>query len=228
MIPPRRMFLLCVLVVLMGPLAGCQPLIGWFVNAFAPPRKVKPLYVLPSGKKILVFVDDIRNPVSYTPVKGQLTDTLNRLLLEHEVAAEIVPYEDFLGLMAAMPEFNELGIVNVGDRLHADLVLYIHLDEFSLKDNEATPLWTGRMRSKVRLIDVQKGLLKREARLWPEDRPDGYPVKPIELPPTTHPSPRYGEDLAKILADKMAERIARFFYEHKVPAHKFIEQEQEI
>ncbi|MHC4294948.1 MAG: hypothetical protein ACYSTL_05125 [Planctomycetota bacterium] len=219
--------LLWILLTLTLSLAGCQPVIGWLVNVFAPPKKVAPVYAPPPDKKVLVFVDDLTNPVSYAPIKGLLTKRLNDRLIEHRVAADVVPHGELLTLMAATPEFNQLGIVQVGSQLGADLVLYIHIDEFSLKDNEATPLWTGKLRTKVRLIDVQKGLLKQQPRLFPEDRPEGYPVKDVETPAETHPSPRYGEDLAKTLADKMADRIAKLFYEHEITAQEAREEQEQ-
>ena len=202
--------------------AGCGPMIGWFVNAFAPPQKVRALYEPPADKKLLVFVDDMLNPVSYEPVKGELTKRLNRQLTEHKVVAQTVTYEEILDLMAATPNFNELTVTEIGQKLKADVVVYVYIDEFTLKESEASPLWRGRMRATVRVVDVELG------RLWPEDRPTGHSVKPVETPGASHPSPTYGTDLSKILAEKMAERIAKLFYTHRVGARQAAEQGDRI
>jgi hypothetical protein len=213
--------LLCVSFPLAAALMGCGPLIGWMANTFAPPQKVPALYRPPPGKKFLVFVDDILNPVGYEPIKAELTQHLNRQLEEKNVAADIVAYEDMLTLKAAIPEFNRLSVSEVGGKLGADIVLYVKVDRFSLKDNEATPLWQGRLHTTVRLVGVEVG------RLWPEDRPEGYPVEPLEPPAETHPSPNHGEVLSKALAETMAGRIAKLFYDHEISAAEAREMDKD-
>jgi len=191
-------------------MAGCGPFIGWTANVFARPQKVEAVYEPPKGKTFLVFVDDMLNPVTYEPIKGELAEMLSRQLIDNKIAAKTIPYSKLLTLAAATPEFNRLSVSEVGEKLGADIVLYVMVDRFSLKDNEATPLWKGRLSTTVRLVAV--GI----DRLWPTDRPEGYPVEPVEMPPETHPSPTYGEVLSKKLAEKMADRIAKLFYKHEI------------
>jgi len=206
----RILFLIC--LPLACWLGGCGPFIAWVANAFAPPQKVPALYRPPSGKKFLVFVDDILNPVGYEPIKSELTRGLNRQLKDSRIAADAVSYEDVLTLKSSTPEFNRLSVSEIGQKLGADIVLYVKIDRFSLKDNEATPLWQGRLHTTVRLVAVGVG------RLWPDDRPEGYPVEPLEPPAETHPSPNYGEVLSKALAQQMAERITNLFCDHEISA----------
>ena len=219
----NRVLLLSVVIPLVGGviLGGCGPVIGWTVNVFRPPKKVEALYRPPEGKKILVFVDDLWGPVGYEQIKGKLTERLNEQLMEHGVAQRTVPYRLILRLKAATPEFDGLAVSQVGQRLGADLVLYVHIDRFSLKDNEVSPLWHGRMEVTVRMVDVETG------RLWPKDRQAGYAVKPIENPTESHPSSTYEIDLAESLAKQTADRIARLLYDHKISAEEAAKQEQE-
>lgn len=201
------------IIFLSGALGGCSPGLGWLGSVFAPPEKIKAVYHPPKGKKVLVFVDDIKRPVSYSPIKGELTRLLNRRLTEANVAAETVPYEKMLDLVAATPDFNHLPVATVGRRLGAELVVYVHIDKFSLKEEEIGTLWQGRFEASVRVVDVRKGVL------WPKDRPmDGFDVPPIKTPATIEVSPTYGRKLSQELAEKMAERIAFLFYDHEVPA----------
>jgi len=199
---------------------GCTPVIGWFANAFAPPQKVKALYKPPPGKTVLVFVDDMLSPVSYERVKAELTGRLNRQLAEHGIAGKTIGYDELLVLISATPNFNELAISEVGRKLGADVVLYVQITGFSLKDEEGMPLWRGRLATAVRFVGVEAG------RLWPEDRQGGYPVEPVEIPPSSHPSPTYGEALSKMLAEKMADSIAKLFYDHEISAQEAARRQQ--
>jgi len=200
-------------------LAGCGPFIGWAVNAFAPPQKVEPVYRPPAGKRVLVFVDDLLRPVAYEPIKAELTEQLNRQLTEHDVAKTAVPYEDLLTLQAAMPEFNQLAVSEVARHLDAELVVYLDVDEFALKDDEANPLWQGRLTVSVRVVDPAAG------RLWPDDRAGGYPVPTVEIPAHPHNSPNHGAELSRTLAAQMADRVAKLFYKHEISAREAAERE---
>jgi len=188
-------------------LCGCA-FISWSVAQFSPPQEVKAIYKPPAGKTILVFVDDILHPVGYEPVKAELTERLNEQLTTQNTAGETIPYERLLNLIAATPQFDQLSISEVGRRLGADIVLYVQVEEFSLKDSPASPLWRGRFAATVRMVDVEVG------RLWPEDRPGGYPVEPVEISARQETSPTYGAKLARDLAESLAEKIAKLFYDH--------------
>lgn len=205
----QRLFLVILLTASTFSLGGCA-VFGWFVAQFSPPQKVDAVYTPPSGKTILVFVDDLANPVSYEPIKAELTKRLNKKIIENEIAAEVVPYEELLNLMAATPGFNQLHIPTVGRKLDADLVLYVEIVRFCLKDNEVSPLWHGELKTKVKIVDSRQG------RLWPDDRPGGYPVEPVETRPAENPSSSYGSELTEILAERMANTISQIFYDHKV------------
>lgn len=190
-------------------LCGCA-FISWSVAQFAPPQRVKALYKPPAGKTILVFVDDLLHPVSYEPVKAELTERLNKQLTTQKIAGETIPYERLLNLIAATPQFDQLSIGEVGRRLGADIVLYVQVEEFSLKDSPASLLWRGRFAATVRMVDVEVG------RLWPEERPGGYPLEPVEISARQEASPTYGAKLARDLAESLAEKIAKLFYDHSI------------
>jgi len=212
------------LLLAFGPI-GCGPVIGWFVNAFAPPKKIKAVYTPPKDKKIMVFVDDLLNPISYEPIKGELTDQLNRQLVEHRLAAQTVPYEDLLDLIAVTPDFNTLSIGEVGQKLGADIVLYVQIDWFSLREAEGSPLWKGRMEATVWMVDVEMAMRgESRCRIWPDDRSTGYRLEPLEMPAEANSSESYGRTLAKTMAHRMAEKIARLFYDHEISAYEALEQ----
>jgi len=199
-----------VLVPLVLMHCSCAPT-AWMVATFWPPKDVPAQYRPPPGKKILVFVDDMLHPVSYEPIKGELSRRLGEQLVQHKIAAEIVAYERLADLVAATPNFNLLPVSEVGQKLGADIVLYVQVDKFALKDASTDELWRGEFQVTVRMVDVLKG------RLWPKGSRAGHLVPAVTTPPSTESSETYADQLTRILAAKTADRVAKLFYKHKAP-----------
>lgn len=177
-----------------------------------PKSKVKAKFELPKKKTILVFPDDMGRRLNYPPVKRALAQKLNELILEKKLAAATVDHSQLMDLRNAEPGFNRLSVATVGRRLGADLVIYVDIDEFSLKETPMGTLWRGRFGGKVRVVDVQKG------RLWPNESA-GYPVRVAE-PTTENTSETYGVELARTLARELAEEISGLFTSHYVDRHR--------
>ena len=201
--------------VLMTALAACNvscAVLAWTAAQFGPKATIPAVYEPPKGKKMLVFVDDMENPVSHPPVKIELTRMINRLLAANEIAREAVPYGRLADLIAATPDFNELSVAEVGRKVGADIVLYVRVDQFALKDEAAMDLlWRGRLQTTVRMVDVVDGPL------WPKDRLGGYQVDEVDTRPKPDDSDTDAAEVTKILASKMADKITKLFYEHKDP-----------
>jgi len=203
-----------VLIVLLAALAlshnSCA-VIAWLAAQFSPPEKVAPEYQPARGKTILVFVDDVLNPVSYEPIKIELANLVGEHLLAAKVAGKTIPYSRLADLIASTPKFNLLAVSEVGQRLGADIVLYVQIDEFALRDRSARQLWRGKLRTTVRLVDVEAG------RLWPTDRPAGHVLPAVETPTTVETSSTQADEITRSLAGQMSDQIAKLFYEHKRP-----------
>lgn len=193
---------------------GCAGL-KYLVAVMAPPDKIKPLYKLPPDKKILVFVDDIRHPLNYESVKDDLSQRIGRLLMQHKMAKDVIPPDKLLDLASASADFNQMPTPDVGRKLDADLVLYVEIDHFSLRESPDNPLWMGKFAVRVKIVDSKIG------RIWPEDRPNGYPVPPVETPATANFNESYGAILAAKLAQDMAQRVVDLFREHEKPHEIF-------
>lgn len=181
---------------------------------FEQPGKVDALYKPPPGKRVLVFVDDVLNPLQYQPIKAELTERLNDKLVQKKIAAATVPYEDMMQWAGTAGDFSHASVAEAGQALGADWVLYVHIDKFSVRDDETNPLWHGQMATTVRLVDVRAG------RLWPLDRPDGYTVPRVETPVVDDSSASYGGEVASQLAREMADRVTDLFCDHTVPPGK--------
>lgn len=194
-------------------LSSCQA-IGFGVAALAPPQKIKPLYKLPANKKVLVFVDDKASPVTYPPIKRELAEELGKQLMEHKLAKETIPYDTLLDLIAREPKFNNLGVADVGRKVGADIVIYVDIKTFRLREEERSPLWEGQLETSVRVVDVWAK--KGETRLWPKDAGE-FNVPAVGMPAKEEVGD-YGTELARDLARRMADRICKLFYEYEVPA----------
>ncbi len=212
-----RITLIACFTGLMYVAAGCTGAgIGWLAAMFKGPEKVKAVYQPPKDKKFLVFVDDLAHPLSYEPVKRDLSEKLNKLLVENKVATDVVDYEQLLNLSIADKKFNQLGVWNIGRRLGADIVLFIEVKDFRLKEYEDTELWQGRFEVEVRLVDCNAP--KDNPRLWPTDRkPDeGEMIPPVETEAKEESAASHGVEVANELSEKMADRIDKLFHDYEV------------
>ena len=199
--------------VMLLAVPGCA-WIAWTAHLLAPNEKIEPVCTIPPDVKILVLVDDLKltETVDCAAIKRDLTDSLNEELLAHEVVADVVNYDELLDFIADEPVYRQMPFGEVGRKLGADLVLYVRLDHFSLRDSEASLLWQGNLDVVVSLKDTDDHML------WPMDKPGGHPIDPpVSVSCDREESQSYGVKLTEELAAQMADRIARLFYEHEVP-----------
>lgn len=199
--------------VMLLAVPGCA-WIAWTAHLFAPPEKVEPVCTIPPDVRLLVYVSDLAlsETVDCAAIKRDLTDGLNEELLAHAVVAEVVPYGDLLDFIADEPTFYQMSFGDIAKGLDAELVLYVRLKHFSLRDDETSLLWQGNLDVVVALKDVD------DHTLWPTDKPDGHPIEPpVSISRDREEFQSYGLELTEELAAQMADRIARLFYEHEVP-----------
>jgi hypothetical protein len=191
--------------------AGGCTMIAWTVNALMPPEKIDAVYELPETGKILVLLDDRGKPVRYEKIKRLLTEKINRLLLENNVAEKVVSYDDVFRLGSTRQDFHNMGVSDIARKLGATQTIYVYLDEFSLKEAPGTNLWEGKLGTLVRVVSDEGKTV------WPDERPVGHRPPIAKTPQTVNASPTYGETVAIELANNMADKIAKLFYVHYVP-----------
>jgi len=198
--------------VMLLAVPGCA-WIAWTAHLFARPEKVEPVCTIPPDVKMLVLISDLElsETVDCAAMKRNLTDSLSEELLAHAVATEVVPYGDLLDFIADEPVFYQMSFGEIGRKLGADLILYVRLKRFKLRDTEDSLLWRGELDVRVKLVDAD------DHTLWPLDQPLGYAVDPVVVSRDRQESPTYGVKLTEELGMLMADRIARLFYEHEVP-----------
>lgn len=214
----RRLYFMLLASIMLLPI-GCQLPIAILAKLF-PKEKVHPRFTLPSGKTILVFPDDMDYPLLYPTVKRALAEKADNLLIKYSLASKTIPYDKLIDLRNAEPKFNQMSIPKIGRRLGADLVIYISIEEFSLKDNPVNTLWRGRFVAKVKVVDVLKG------RIWP-DESAGFSIS-INEPITENPSEAFGAELARKLAERMAEEVCGLFRNRYVDRARPKEKEPDL
>jgi len=201
---------LALAAVALSAAPGCQ-----IIGLFQAPKSVEAVYELPEDRRILVLVEDREHAGDFEVLKRLVTQQLNAQLLAHDLAEEVVPYDELMRLRWTTPDWTSVGVSNLGMKLGADLVLYVDIEEFHLREHSNDVLWTGRFKTAVHVTrsgDASSG----ECRLWPPlSRGKGYPVR-IERDPITSFSPTFGQRLQESLAAEMADKIAKLFYEHEL------------
>ncbi len=207
----HRCFLPLLLAVSAAALGSCGPLIGWIYAKSNTTETVEAEYEVPEGKTILVLADSALCETD-RPIARMLTDRLNSIFEEEKIAAETISYEDLLDLAAVTPRFGSLKPARVGQKLGADIVCYIRIDEFRLKDQNIAHLWRGHLEVTVSMVDVRTG-----KQLWPMGEHEGRWIKPVKTPMEANSTPNYSADLAKGLCNRMAEKVAQLFYDHEIP-----------
>jgi len=209
----NRNGLLSVLLVLSlaGVLAGCG-VVPWVTNTiFGRNEKVKPKYEFPKGKTLLVFVESdpaLNYLAGVELVRVSLANVIGEQLVENQAVASYVSQNRLQNVLEQLPELASIG--EVGQRCGADFVLYVQIEQLSFQDVPNTTLYTGRMQTAVKVIDVTQG------KVFPPVEAK-YPLKEIKLTPTDDTSPTYTNVIAKVLAIKMGDNIAKLFYEHELP-----------
>ncbi|MBS3734180.1 MAG: hypothetical protein KGY99_04565 [Phycisphaerae bacterium] len=206
----RRLIPVVLLAALACSVGACGELLGICYHVVNPPQSVDAVCTLPADQRICVFVEDAGLTGSH-PVTRTLTEALNEQLETQDVAAETVSYRKLLNLSAAAPDFSTRRTVDIARDAGADLVCTVRITEFSLKDTDVKGVWKGKLAAVVDVHDVETG-----RRLGPGNDPEGYLVEPVELPMSHSTDQDYGAQLAQNLSHRMADRIAKLFYKHRV------------
>ncbi len=182
---------------------GCG-LFPWLVAQFAPPQKVKAVYDLPRGKRVMVLVEGQGTEF----FKGELTRQINKQLLDHKLAGSVVEYERVQDAMDTLDKGNEkTPISTLCKKVQADQCLYVEVAQFSTRSESTGPLWIGKAKVNLKVIDETR-------RIWPQEL--FYPVPQVELSPVDNSSDYYGTAVTTAVAIRVADRVAKLFYEHEL------------
>jgi len=199
---------LCVLTFA-GLGVGCN-IIGPAYVLIHGPEKQPRQFQLDPKKSVVVFVDDRSNVLPRRSIRQLIGEAAQKQLL---ASAEVTNVIDCRGAIAASArdKFDQpQSIVDIARSVHADLVVYASVEQFTLSEDgqsvsPAASVW-------VKVIDAAT-----EARVWPEEKTG----KRIGINPRFEQgfAPQSQADAAKAenaVAERLGVAIAQIFYEHEL------------
>jgi hypothetical protein len=143
--------------------------------------------------------------------RRKLVESLSDQLRQHNVAQRITTNEELARVRQAEPEFDKLSIREVGRKVNADIMIWISVVEFGFDQNLDMAVNPGRFVTKVKVFDIQAEN-EEELRLWPPVRQGRYVE--VKISPQKVRSSKNREEVHAKLADAMADKIVKFFYEY--------------
>ncbi len=205
-----RSALTAVLLAALAFASGGCAAIGWAVAAFAPPERVRAEYKPPRDKAYLVLVDDVMTPAGFETVQSDLASQLNDRLEQEGIAFRTVDQADVMRLASTTGDFSRLSVSEIGERLGADVVVYVHVNKFDVSRYAGSTTWNGEIESTVRVVDVHEA-----RRLWPDDRPAGFPAEKVLIENVDMEDREPATVLSKMIAERSADNIMKLFVDHR-------------
>jgi hypothetical protein len=195
-----------------GAYIGCGPRFGALLywSGVGHGHKVKAQFEL-TEEKLAVFVDDPNGLIALPEATDELISELIRLFAEHEVNFNVVNAEEITAAVYSRPESARWSIRQIGEELGAAQVLYIEVLDFGLQEQPRSPLYQGRWQVEVKVISTSR---EHDVRLWPK-QPMGQRVE-VNTPLEQTDDPAFPVELSRRMAGTLAQKIAFFFYDHKL------------
>ncbi len=204
--------------------AGCGQQAGSFIWLFSNPKvDVQAEHKLTQGPLlILVDVTDSDTGGPRGTAENLITEALIKHFTKHEVNQQIIPWRKLVELRRIETEYESVAADRLGKRLGAEQVLFLKV-EYTRAQAAAEgidELITGAScKADVRVVNA-KATQRNQVRLWPTGRP-GTPGYIIETKIDVHEAraASTAEDRARLLADRLADEVAKLFYDYEIKAH---------
>ncbi len=206
--PRWRRLLLLGAMVLSGGASGCVQMAAVWANLTGG-DVVEPEFTL-TKEPLLILIDDRDSLVTEPQAFRDLHQALSAIFLEFKVNRQLVPFENWQTLQRTAKDYNRLSVREIGEKLGASQVLYLVVDRFTLQAEPGAPLFKGEFAVRVKVLSTEA---KRDVRLWPREEAGRRIV--VTTNPTPADSDKSAGDVARELAEKIADSISRLFYEHR-------------
>jgi len=191
-------------------LAGCNVVTPVYY-AVAGPGKVKKSATLDSELKHVIFVDDPANKVSSRRLRSTIVDTAQSALLARGTVKDMIDGRSAYAAVSKERYGEPLSIVEIGESVGADIVIYALLTEFSLGAEVGT--YRPQAVLQVKIMDVRTG-----QRIWPASDSGTYPLR-VTLPQKPGLAPSTTGELyaaQEELAGQAGRALAEMFYDVEV------------
>lgn len=139
-----------------------------------------------------------------------LHEDLVRQLEVNKVKCTPVPFEDIQRLRTGEPQYDDLSVRAIGEKLGADQVLYLRVQYWATKENPGDPQFRGSAKVNVKVISTER---KRDVRLWPKGATEK--TASAQTDPQLTDASGAEVQVSRQLAAKLADTIAKYFYDHK-------------
>lgn len=193
---------------------GCGPTAGaWlYTLGLVPEEKVKAEYRLPAAP-LLILVDDDQGLVQPPTTTLALVELLSEELRKNGAIDRVTTNDEIARLRQANPDFDRLSIREVARQAQADTVLWISVEEYAMENNLELVSVPARFAVRLKVFNA-RAEQKRDLRLWPPEREGKFvvvTVGPNELRRCKSPAEAH-----RRLAQEMADKIAKLFYDHTI------------
>lgn len=162
------------------------------------------------GQKILVYVEQAAWLGAEANLRFYITETINQSLIKKvEIEPErIVSYRELSAVRSKTTDFSRLSLVEVGEAVGADVVVFVMIDDYRLSRIGDTDYYKGYMAAESVIFDVAKG-----EKVWPASEKSKAIKVGFEVE-------RRGREFARIrLVSGLSHCLVRYLYD--CPKEKF-------
>lgn len=183
-----------------------------YVMGFGKAPKVEAQFRL-TDEPVMLLIDDIHERIDWPETERYIFDELSQALLRNEAAKKIIPQETVDQLRQSMEDFNQRGCREIGERAGATQVLWLEVRDFLAEENILDSSNAAYISVSVRVIDVTQKQSRTQVRLWPTS-PDGHYLT-VGLSGAEAIEAKTKGEIARKLAGKLADAVAKLFYDHR-------------
>ncbi len=199
------------LLLLAGSLGGCH-YIMYVLAPPMPPKKVPAEFKGLTGKRVAIVVYTDQNvQYEYPYARVDLSSVLAVELKKHVKKVTVVPPRRVVQYQDENIHWDSLDKTQLGRELGADSVLFVALDEYTMREPGSVNLYRGRITGQASVYETNRP--EEEARVWCGDNFRA-------LYPEYAPTGRLGQDDRKIRYETekhFAAMVVKKFYKHEVP-----------
>lgn len=161
----------------------------------------------------MILVDDDLDLIQPSLARRALVDALASELKSHNLTDRVTTNEELARLRQAVPDFDQLSIREVGRRAHADTVLWMSVEDFSVEDDLERVVTPARFTVRLKVFNA-RAEHKKDVRLWPLERQGRFIS--VKVSPQDVRACKSMAGVHRKIAAVMADKIARLFYDYSV------------